>query len=138
MNKKILNRILKLSRKAAKRNEVPVAAAIVYKDKIIASAYNRREKNKDVTAHAEILAIKKAAKKLGRWNLIDCTLYVSLKPCNMCQEIIKQSRILNVYYFLEKPLNKKEFSKTQFAYYKDENFMYTYQQLLTNFFRKKR
>lgn len=138
MEEKILNKMFQLSKKAANKNEVPIAAVLVYNNKIIASAYNRREKNKDITAHAEVIAIKKAAKKLKRWNLNDCILYVSLKPCAMCYEIIKQSRIPYVYYFLEKPSNKKEYSKTKLIYQKHENFACTYQQLLSNFFRKKR
>ncbi len=139
MNEKnILKKLEKLLYKSIKRNEIPVSALIVQNNKIISSSYNKKEQKKDITAHAEVLAIKKAAKKLKRWNLNDCILYVSLKPCKMCEEIIKQSRIEKVYYFLEKPLNKKEFSKTNMSFIEHKNFMDTYQHLLSNFFKKMR
>lgn len=124
-----------MAEKAKKNNEIPVSAVILKNDTIIASAYNKREKRRDITAHAEILAIKKAARKLKRWNLSDCELYVSLKPCQMCNEIIKQSRIKKVYYLLEKPSFKKEFDQTKYVYINDEHYSSTYQQLLSDFFQ---
>lgn len=137
-NKKINNLLYKLAKKAAKKGEIPVSAIIVNDNKIISSSYNQKEHKKDITAHAEILAIKKAAKKLKRWNLNDCTMYVSLKPCSMCYEIIKQSRIKKVIYYLEKPDFKKEFDKTECICMNDDNISYTYQQLLSDFFQNKR
>lgn len=78
--------------------DVPVGAIITKDEKIIASAFNEKEKTNDVTAHAEILAIKKAAEKLGNWRLDDCELYVTLEPCPMCAWAILQSRIKTVYF----------------------------------------
>ena len=78
--------------------DVPVGALITKNGEIIASAFNEKEKNNDVTAHAEILAIKKAAEKLGNWRLDDCELYVTLEPCPMCAWAILQSRIKTVYF----------------------------------------
>jgi len=126
---------MNLAKKAKKNKEIPVSAVILKNNIIIASAYNKREKKRDITAHAEILVIKKAAKKLKRWNLSDCELYVSLKPCQMCNEIIKQSRIKKVYYLLEKPSFKKEFDQTKYIYVNDEYYSSSYQQLLSNFFQ---
>ena len=97
-----------------------------------------KEKIKDVTAHAEILCIRESAKKLKRWNLSDCDLYVTLKPCNMCMEIIKQSRIKTVYYLLDKLDYKHEFSKTNIEQIKCEEDIDTYQQLLSDFFQNMR
>ena len=134
----IWKKLFKLSFKAFKKNEVPVAAIILKNNKIIASSYNLRETKHDVTAHAEVLVIKKAAKKLKRWNLNDCSLFVTLKPCSMCYEIIKQSRIENVYFYVDKPLTKKEFSKSELIHLENKNFKYTYQQLLSTFFKNKR
>lgn len=136
--KKIEKYLYKLSLKSFRKGEIPVSAIIVKDNQIIASAYNCREKYKDITAHAEILAIKKAAHCLKRWNLNDCTLYVSLKPCQMCYEVIKQSRIEKVIYYLEKPESKKDYNKTNFIFAQNGNFSHTYQQLLSDFFQNKR
>lgn len=78
--------------------DVPVGALIVKNGEIIASACNEREKTNDITAHAEILAIRKAAQKLNNWRLEDCELYVTLEPCPMCAWAILQSRIKAVYF----------------------------------------
>lgn len=81
------------AKKAYALDEVPIGCVIVYKDKIIARGYNRRNTDKNALAHAEISAIKKASKKLGDWRLEDCTLYVTLEPCQMCAGAIVQARI---------------------------------------------
>lgn len=86
------------AKKAEKRREVPVGAVIVKDNKIIAKAYNRREIDKSSLSHAEILAIKKACKRLKAWRLMGCSLYVTLEPCPMCAGAIIQSRIENVYF----------------------------------------
>lgn len=80
------------------QDEIPVAAVIVKDKKIIAAAVNKKEKNLDVTSHAEILALREAAKKLNSWRLDDCDLYVTLEPCPMCAWAIINSRIKNVYF----------------------------------------
>lgn len=135
---KIVQKLMKNAKKASKKGEIPVSAIVINNNKIISSSYNKKEKTKDITAHAEILALKRAAKKLGRWNLNDCTLYVSLKPCSMCFEIIRQSRIENVYFLLDKPYYKKEFDKTKCSLLKSPVSSNTYQQLLSDFFQNKR
>ena len=78
--------------------DVPVGALIIKGGEIISSACNEREKMHDISAHAEILAIKKAAEKLGNWRLDGCELYVTLEPCPMCAWAILQSRIKSVYF----------------------------------------
>ena len=88
---------LKQAQKAYDKLEVPVGAVIVKDGKIIARAYNQKEDKKDTTNHAEILAIKKASKKLESWRLIDCDMYVTLEPCSMCAGALIQSRIRKVY-----------------------------------------
>lgn len=95
---KFMNEALKEAYKAYKKNEVPIGAVIVKNNKIIARAYNKKEKNKIATHHAEILAISKACKKIKNWRLIDCTLYVTVEPCLMCCGAIIQSRIKKVVY----------------------------------------
>ena len=111
MQEKYLKILIKLAKRAAEKDEVPVSAIIVKSDKIISKAFNKREKNHNVLDHAEIIAIKQASKKLKDWRLFDCDLYVTLKPCSICENIIKQSRIKHVYYLIDKPETKKEYNK---------------------------
>ena len=93
---KFMEKALSLARKAYMEGEVPVGAVVVKDGKIIARGYNRRESIKDATAHAELIAIQKACKKLGGWRLIGCTLYVTLEPCIMCAGAIVNSRVERV------------------------------------------
>ena len=79
------------ARKAGAIGEVPIGCVIVYEDKIIARGYNRRTIDKNVLSHAEIIAIKKACKKMGDWRLEGCTMYVTLEPCPMCAGAIVQA-----------------------------------------------
>ena len=97
MNNKFLDMAFIEARKALLNNEVPVGAIIVKDGKVISKAYNKKEKNNDVTCHAEILAMKKASKKFKNWRLENCDIYVTLDPCPMCASAIKQARIKNVY-----------------------------------------
>lgn len=89
---------IKEAEQAALVGEVPVGAVIVKNGNVIASAYNMKEKLRDTTAHAEVLAIKEASKKLGEWRLIDCDMYITLEPCVMCAGAIVQSRIKRVIF----------------------------------------
>jgi tRNA(adenine34) deaminase len=89
---------LTMAKKAQKKDEVPVGAIIVKDDRIIAKAYNLRETKRNPLAHAEILAIEKAARKLGGWRLSGCTLYVTLEPCPMCAGAIVNARIDEVVF----------------------------------------
>ena len=134
-NEKFMNIAINESNKALRIDEVPIGCVIIQNDKIIAKGYNKREKSNDLLGHAEIIAIKKACKRLNTWKLDDCILYVTLKPCTMCEEIIKQSRIKKVYYLLDKLNFKKEFYKTQFEKLDIPN---NYKKNLTNFFENKR
>ena len=97
MKEKFMKEALKQAQKAYDKLEVPVGAVIVKDGKIIARAYNQKEEKNDTTNHAEILAIKKASKKLGSWRLLDCDMYVTLEPCSMCAGALIQSRIRKVY-----------------------------------------
>lgn len=87
---------IRQAKKAATIGDVPIGCVIVYDDKIIARAYNQRNKRKTTLAHAELLAIQKASKKLGDWRLEECTMYVTLEPCQMCAGAIVQARIPKV------------------------------------------
>lgn len=95
MNKdeKYMRAALRLAKKAYDMDETPIGCVIVRDDKIIARGYNRRNIEKTALAHAEITAIKKACKKTGDWRLEECTLYVTLEPCQMCAGAIVQSRM---------------------------------------------
>ncbi len=96
MNIKYMKEAIKEAKKAAKIGEVPIGCVIVYEDKIIARGYNKRNTKKTTLAHAELLAIQKASKKLGDWRLEDCTMYVTLEPCQMCAGAIIQARMKEV------------------------------------------
>lgn len=98
MEEKFMRIALKLAEEAAAEGEVPVGAVIVKNGEILAAQRNRRNEIPDSTAHAEVLAIRDACKLLGRWNLSDCELYVTLEPCVMCAGAIVYSRIAKVYY----------------------------------------
>lgn len=79
-------------------NDIPVGAVIVKDNLIIASAHNEKEKLNDVTAHAEILAIRRASHLINDWRLNGCDLYVTLEPCPMCASAIMQARLKSVYF----------------------------------------
>ena len=87
---------IRQAKKAWKIEEVPIGCVIVYQGKIIGRGYNRRTTDKNPLAHAEISAIKKASKVMGDWRLEECTLYVTLEPCQMCSGAIVQARIPRV------------------------------------------
>ena len=87
---------IKQARKAQKLTEVPIGCVIVHEGRIIGRGYNRRNTDKTTLGHAEITAIKKASKALNDWRLEDCTMYVTLEPCQMCAGAIVQARIPRV------------------------------------------
>ena len=124
-----------LNKKAIKHNEVPVSCIITKDDKIISKAYNNKIRKHDPTAHAEIIAIRKASRKLKTWNLNECRLYVTLYPCKMCLDVINEARIKEVYYILD---NEKEINNnvkiTKINSEKNEYF----QEELKGFFKNKR
>ena len=95
-DERYMKEAIKQARKAYALNEVPIGCVIVSNDKIIARAYNRRNTDKCTLSHAEITAIKKAAKKCGDWRLEECTIYITLEPCQMCAGAIVQARIPRV------------------------------------------
>ena len=96
VHEKYMKEAMKQAKKAEKIGEVPIGCVIVYKNQIIARGYNRRNVQKSTLAHAEILAIKKASRKLEDWRLEDCVMYVTLEPCPMCAGAIVQARIPKV------------------------------------------
>ena len=95
-NEKYMKEAIKQAKKAYAIGEVPIGCVIVYEGKIIGRGYNRRTIDKNPLAHAELIAIKKASKKMGDWRLEDCTLYVTLEPCQMCSGAIVQARVKKV------------------------------------------
>ncbi len=95
---KYMRLALKEAEKARKIDEVPVGCVIVRNGEVIAKGHNLREKKQQAFAHAEMVAITKASKKLGTWCLDDCDLYVTLEPCMMCTGVIGLSRINHLYY----------------------------------------
>ena len=95
-DEKFMKEAIKQAKKAEAIGDVPIGCVIVHDGKVIARGYNKRNKDKTVLAHAELLAMKKACKKLGDWRLEDCTMYITLEPCQMCAGAIVQARIPRV------------------------------------------
>ena len=96
LDEKYMREAIRQARKAYKLDETPIGCVIVHDGQIIGRGYNRRNTDKSPLAHAEISAIKKASRKLGDWRLEECTLYVTLEPCQMCAGAIIQSRVTRV------------------------------------------
>ena len=138
MDTEIFNILMENTNKSLENNDVPVGAVIVKDGKVLAFGYNTREKDQNVLGHAEINAILEAQKILNNWNLSGCDLYVTLVPCSMCLEIIKQNRIDNIYYLLDKPASKKEFYKTKMQKINDASYENKYADILSDFFKKLR
>jgi len=137
---------LKEAVKAYHKNEVPIGCVIVYQDKIISKAHNRRVKKESTIAHAEIIAIEKANKVIGSWRLEDCDIYVTLEPCAMCAGAIMQARMRHLYFAASDP--KSGALGEKFNLYK-EDFNHTVgvtcgilesesKQLIQTFFKKLR
>lgn len=96
LDEKYMKEAIKQAKKALASGDVPIGCVIVHEDKIIARGYNKRNAKKTTLAHAELLAMAKASKKIGDWRLEDCTMYVTLEPCQMCAGAIVQARIPKV------------------------------------------
>lgn len=96
IHEKFMKEALKQAKKAYQIGEAPIGCVIVKDGKIIARGYNQRNKKHNTLAHAELLAIGKACKKLEDWRVENCTMYITLEPCQMCAGAIVQARIPNV------------------------------------------
>ena len=137
MESKFIEILFKLCIKAREKNEVPVSALIVKENRIIAKAYNRKNIDNNSLYHAEILCLQKAYKKLKRWNLSDCTMYVSLEPCDMCKQLISESRISNVFYVLKKGNCNNRYEKTRYEQMFASEYS-DFKDILDDFFKKLR
>ena len=96
IDEKYMKEAIRQARKAYAIGEVPIGCVIVYKDKIIGRGNNRRMADKNTMSHAELIAIRKASRKMDDWRLEECTMYVTLEPCQMCSGAIVQSRMSRV------------------------------------------
>ena len=136
---KYIDEVIKMANKAKKQKEVPVGALIILNNKIIAKAYNLKNKTQIATKHAEIIAIEKANRKIKSWRLNECVMIVTLEPCMMCAGAILESRIKKIYC-LSKRQNKcstewlrKNGVEVEFVENNIKSLM-----LLRSFFEKKR
>lgn len=140
---------LELAEQAAARGEVPVGALVVGPDghTILAKSFNLRENLQSPLAHAELIALHRAAKKIGSWRLVDCTLYVTLEPCPMCAGALINSRIRRLVYGARDP--KAGSTDTLLQLGRDTRFNHRFEivggvlgeecsHVLTSFFRKLR
>lgn len=141
-NEKYMEEAIKQAQKAYKKNEVPVGAVVVDKNgNIIGVGYNKKEKTKCIYDHAEMIAIKKACKKMNDWRLESCILYVTLEPCPMCASAIVQSRIQCVYYGINRKIeNNKNIIEQIFDNNVFSECLYNKKcaDLLSDFFKKMR
>lgn len=142
MNEKEYKEIKKLCEKALKIKCVPVGAVVTLNGKIIGKGYNKKEKTNNPLDHAEIIAIKRATKKIKSWKLNNCKLIVSMIPCEMCKKVIFESRIKQIFYIVDNKNEKNKalkdekninFQKVNEQTYEEENI-----RMLKNFFSKKR
>ena len=130
--------VLKEAKKAYKKSEIPVGCVIVKNNTIISKAHNTKQRSHSCINHAEILAIIKAEKKLNDWRLNDCELYVSLEPCHMCQEAIRQARIKKVYYLEDSSFNNEDKKNIEYIQVNNNKLKESYSTLLKTFFKDKR
>ncbi len=103
-----MNEAIEEAYKAYALNEVPIGAVVVLNDKIIGRGFNTREASGDISAHAEINALKDAANAIGSWKLDGCEIYVTVKPCLMCYSAIEQSRVNKIVYGVDQYSYKKK------------------------------
>ncbi len=94
---------LNLARRAGAQGEVPVGSIVTHRGRIIGRGFNLRERDGDPTAHAEVVAIRQAARHLGHWRLVECTLYVTLEPCTMCAGALVNARVERLVYGCSDP-----------------------------------
>ena len=137
-DEKFILKAIFLANKASKKGDFPVGAIVVKNNKIISSSFNKKENKKNAIYHAEILAIKKACKKLKTWRLDDCILYTSMEPCLMCYGAIIQSRIKKVVFSIANDsfgaITLYKNSKIQYEIIHNEEYLKTIKQ----FFKQKR
>ena len=147
MQIKFMNSAIKEALKARQEDEVPIGAVIVKEGKIIARAHNKMEKTQLATAHAEILAINKACKKLKSWRLDDAEMYVTIEPCAMCAGAIVNARIKKVYFGAYE--EKSGCAESKFSVLTDSGLNHTTQfeggikreecaEIIKNYFKSKR
>ena len=140
---------LKQAKKAYDIGDVPIGCVIEYQGKIIARGYNRRNADKNTLAHAEIIAINKACKKIGDWRLEQCTMYVTLEPCPMCAGAILQARIPKLVIGCLNPkagcagsildlMHIEKFNHQVDVTLLDDDLHIAYKELMQSFFKKLR
>jgi len=146
-DKKYMQMALAEARKAYQQAEVPIGAVVVCNDRVVGSGFNRREQTQDPTSHAEIIALKEAAKEEASWRLEECQLYVTLEPCPMCAGAVLQSRIKRIVFAARDP--KAGAVKSLYQLLDDDRFNHQVEvvegvmkdeaaQLLKKFFRELR
>jgi len=146
-DKQFMQRALELARKAESHDEVPVGAVIVLNDKIVGEGYNQPITSNDPTAHAEIVALRAAAKALDNYRLIDTTMYVTLEPCSMCAGALVHARVKRIVIGAKDPRTGAAGSVFNILNSEKLNHQLEVEQglleeecgaLLSNFFRNKR
>ena len=136
-DKYYFNLALKEAKRAAKSNNVPIGCVIVFNNRVIAKAYNKKNSKNVSIYHAEILAMIKACRFLNTFILEDCTMYVTLEPCKMCMNAIAESRIRNVNYLISSKYEinlKSNYDRISCKQFDDNEFADKYKKILSEFF----
>lgn len=139
MEEKMLKTLFKLAKRSLVENEFPVSAIIYDSNGIISTGYNKRNRTKKTTDHAEIIAVEKANKKLKNWNLENKCMVVTLEPCDMCKAVLKEARLKKIFYIIPRYKFKKQYKCTIFEQFelRDER-VDKYRSDITHFFDNKR
>lgn len=139
MNENIIEILINEAKQAFVEDEIPVGCVITKNSKVICSTHNTKTQNKCSINHAEINAIIMASKIIGDWRLDECDLYVSLEPCNMCKEAIRQARIKRVFYLLPSNFHNEDNKKIDYNLIMiNSKIQCKYKLLLQQFFSNKR
>lgn len=139
MKSEILELLYKEAVEAYNQDEIPVGAVIVKNGEIISSGHNTKQQTHIPTNHAEIIAINLACEKEKDWRLDNFELYVTLEPCKMCKEVIRQVRIKKVYYLLNSNFNNEDQKNIEYIKTEDNgNLTREYKELLQAYFKGKR
>lgn len=132
---KFINIALKEAKKAFDEGNVPVGAVIVKNGKVVAKGYNKKNTSNISVYHAEILSIMAACRKLNSWYLNDCIMYVTLKPCKMCEAAIAESRIKKVIYLIDSNYCRVMNNNINNICYEKMNVKNSYSKILSDFFK---
>lgn len=139
MKKEYIDKLFELAMCSLSDDEFPVSAIVYDETGILGMGYNRRNRTKKTTDHAEIIAIEEANKKVDNWNLQNKCMIVTLEPCDMCKSVIREARLAHIYYLIPRYKYKKQYKCTHFENLDiDDERLEQYKKNIKTFFSNKR